>query len=303
MPEVTPTPIAGFPEPGTLLTDVDGLFLAARQTASGTLTGLHRSTRRGSSIEFSEHKLYTPGDDVKHIDWRAFAKTDKIHVKQFEDETNLRIELLIDHSGSMGFKGEQPLSKLEYAKVLTASLAYLALRQSDATGLATFATQISQQLPPRSRSSHLMEIIDRLAALQAEGETDLSATLEQFVRSRRRPTFTIVVTDLLDPSETLMPMLRALASKKHEVTVLHILAPEEIEFPYENPAVFSSMEDSRKLFVHPRTLRQRYVKAMEEHLSIRKKEMQSAQIDYRLIRTDEPPRQALEDFIKRRMGK
>ena len=102
----------GFPAPGTLLTDVDGLFLAARQSASGSLTGLHRSTRRGTSIEFSEHKLYNPGDDIKHIDWRAFAKTDKLHVKQFEDETNLRIELLLDHSGSMGFHGDQPLSKL-----------------------------------------------------------------------------------------------------------------------------------------------------------------------------------------------
>jgi len=303
MSDAAPSDPSGFPEPGTLLTDVDGLFLAARQTASGTLTGLHRSSRRGSSIEFSEHKLYTPGDDIKHIDWRAFAKTDKLHVKQFEDETNLRIELLLDHSGSMGFQGKQPLSKLDYSKIITASLAYLALRQSDATGLATFSTEISEQLPPRSKSSHLMEIMGRLTTLQAEGETNLSATLEQFVRSRRRPTFTIVVTDLLDTSETVMQMLRALSSRRHEVTVLHILAPEEIEFPYENPAVFSSMEDSRKLFVHPRTLKQRYVQAMQEHLEATEKQMQSAQIDYRLIRTDTPPRQALGDFIKRRMGK
>ncbi len=293
----------GFPPPGTLLTDVDGLFLAARQTASGTLTGLHRSSRRGTSIEFSEHKLYNPGDDIKHIDWRAFAKTDKLHVKQFEDETNLRIELLIDHSGSMGFQGEQRLSKLEYAKVVTASLAYLALRQSDATGLATFSTSISEQLPPRSKSSHLMEILNRLTQLEAHGETDLSATLEQFVRSRRKPTFTIVVTDLLDASNTVMQMLRALASRRHEVTVLQVLAPEEIEFPYENPATFASMEDSRKLFVHPRTLRQRYVKAMAEHLKEREKDMQSAQIDYKLIRTDVAPRDAIADLIKRRMGK
>ena len=293
----------GFPAEGTLLTDIDGLFLAARQTASGTLTGLHRSTRRGTSIEFSEHKLYTPGDDIKHIDWRAFAKTDKLHVKQFEDETNLRVELLIDHSGSMGFQGAQPLSKLDYAKVITASLAYLALRQSDATGLATFSTTISEQLPPRSKSSHLMEILNRLTALEASGETNLSATLEQFVRSRRRPTFTIVVTDLLDPSDTVMQMLRALTSRRHEVTVLQLLAPEEIDFPYENPAVFSSMEDARKLFVHPRTLRQRYVKAMAEHLEERKKQMQAAQIDYKLIRTDVAPREAIADLIKTRMGK
>lgn len=293
----------GFPPPGTLLTDVDGLFLAARHTASGTLTGLHRSARRGTSIEFSEHKVYNPGDDIKHIDWRAFAKTDKLHVKQFEDETNLRVELLIDHSGSMGFQGDQPLSKLEYAKVLTASLAYLALRQSDATGLATFSTQISEQLPPRSKSSHLMEILSRLTKLEANGETDLSATLEQFVRSRRKPTFTIVVTDLLDASDTVMQMLRALASRRHEVTVLQVLAPEEIEFPYENPATFSSMEDARKLFVHPRTLRQRYVKAMAAHLKEREKEMQSAQIDYKLIRTDLAPRDAIADLLKRRIGK
>lgn len=303
MPE-TPAPISdGFPEEGTLLTDVDGLFLAARQAASGTLSGLHRSVRKGSSIEFNEHKLYTPGDDIKHIDWRAFAKTDKLHVKQFEDETNLRIELIIDHSGSMGFQGSQPLAKLDYAKVITASLAWLALRQSDATGLVSFGKTISDQLPPRSRSSHLMEIMSRLANLEAQGETDLRAALEQFVRARRRPTSIIVVTDLLDTSQSVLQMLRALCARKHEVTVLRILAPEEIEFPYENPAVFRSMEDERQLFVHPRTLRQQYVAAMAEHLADSEKQMQAAQIDYRLIKTDQPPRDALANFIQRRMRK
>ncbi|MEC9465305.1 MAG: DUF58 domain-containing protein, partial [Myxococcota bacterium] len=235
-----------------LLTDTEGLHLVARKMTSGSLAGLHRSPRRGSSIEFSEHKLYTPGDDIRHIDWRAFAKTDRLHVKQFEDETNLRIELLCDHSGSMGFQGNQALSKLDYSKTLAASLALLGLSQGDAVGLQTFTSQVSHQIPARSRSSHLMEILAHIASLRPQGETNVSGCLEEFARTRRRPAVTIMITDLFEPNNTYLEVIRGLTARRHDIALLHVLAPDEVDFPYENPAQFECMEANRRMFVHPR---------------------------------------------------
>ena len=283
-----------------LLTDTEGLHLVARKMTSGSLAGLHRSPRRGSSIEFSEHKLYTPGDDIRHIDWRAFAKTDRLHVKQFEDETNLRIELLCDHSGSMGFQGNQTLSKLDYSKTLAASLALLGLSQGDAVGLQTFTSQVSHQIPARSRSSHLMEILAHIASLRPQGETNVSGCLEEFARTRRRPAVTIMITDLFEPNNTYLEVIRGLTARRHDIALLHVLAPDEVDFPYENPAQFECMEANRRMFVHPRAFRSMYVEAMKEHLDSVKQEMTALGVDYRLIKTDQDPREALGLFLRER---
>jgi len=283
-----------------LLTDTGGLHLVARKIASGSLAGLHRSPKRGASIEFSEHKLYTPGDDIRHIDWRAFAKTDRLHVKQFEDETNLRIELLCDHSGSMGFKGTDGPSKLDYAKTLTASIALLGLEQGDAVGLQTFSSELSHQVPARSRSSHLIEILARIASLEPSGTTDVSGCLEAFAATRRRPAVTILLSDLFEPMEKYLSVIRGLSARKHDVAVLHILAPDEIDFPYETPAQFECMEADRRMFVHPRAFKSMYVQAMRDHLDKVKKEMTMLGVDYRLIQTNQPPREALALFLRER---
>jgi|MDTC01.3.fsa_nt_gb uncharacterized protein (DUF58 family) len=283
-----------------LLTDTEGLHLVARKITSGSLAGLHRSPRRGASIEFSEHKLYTPGDDVRHIDWRAFAKTDRLHVKQFEDETNLRIELLCDHSGSMGFRGSHELSKLEYAKTLAASLALLGLAQGDAVGLQTFTSILSHQIPARSRSSHLLELLTHIASLQPSGTTDVSGCLEEFAQTRRRPAVTILLTDLFEPTKLYLEVIRGLIARRHDIAVLHILAPDEIDFPYENPAQFECMEADRRMFIHPRAFRSMYVHAMQEHLMQVHDDMTALGVDYRLIKTNQPPREALAQFLRER---
>ena len=291
-----------------LLAEIENLQLVARQAAQGALAGIHRSLRRGTSIEFSEHKLYTPGDDIRHIDWRAYAKTDRFHVTQFEDETNLRVELLIDHSGSMAFRSEvprtpdqaPPVSKLEYAKMVAAALSYLALRQGDATGVTAFASEVTDELPPRATSAHLLEILTRLARIEPAETTGIVRSIDHFAQTRRRRSVAFVLSDLFDPDPDLYPAFRRLAARRHDVTVLHLLDPAELEFPYDNPSVFVSMEDPRRLFVHPRTLRNTFVSEMKKFIDRTSREMLEAGIDYRFVDTRRPVGEVLAEVLRTR---
>lgn len=296
----TPTPLPGDIADAALLAEIENLHLRAQLAAQGALAGMHRSLRRGTSIEFSEHKLYSPGDDIRHIDWRAFAKTDRYHVKQFEDETNLTLELLIDHSGSMRFASEGETGKLDYARTLAGALSYLALRQGDATGLVAFGSETTEELPPRATSTHLLEILRRLVGLRADGPTRLAKALDGFAQSRRRRSVVVVLSDLFDPDPGLAAALRRLSARRHDVTVLHLLDPAELTFPYESPALFSSLEDERRLFVHPRTLRAAYVAEMERYLEQTRRLCTEAQIDYHRIETSTPPARSLGEFLRRR---
>ena len=289
----------------TILAEIEGLYLTSRHAAQGALAGMHRSLRRGTSIEFSEHKVYTPGDDIRHIDWRAFAKTDRFHVKQFEDETNLRIEILVDHSGSMAFRsGEgEAHSKLSFTKVVSGALSYLALRQGDATGLCTFAEKITDELPPRASSSHLMEMLSRLARVEGMGSSGITQSIDQFAQRRRRRTVAIVLSDLFDPNPDLLGAFRRLAARRHDVTVFHVLDPWEVDFPYENPSIFHSIEDDRRLFVHPRTLRSAYTEEMKAFLERTATSMSEIGIDYRLAITNNAPARVLGDFLRTRAAR
>lgn len=285
-----------------LLDAIENLRLVARQVAYGALAGTHRSPRRGSSIEFSEHKIYTPGDDVRHIDWRAFAKTERIQVKQFEDETNLTVELLLDHSGSMNYSSGSYGTKLEYARRIAAALAYLALRQADATGLTTFAHTVTDELPARASSSHLLEVLRRLVSLNGDGATRLDRSIERFANRSRRPSLVVILTDLLDPSGDLLASFRRLVARRHDVVVMHILDRAEIEFPFENPSNFLSMEDQRRLFVHPRSIRGSYLREMTKFLEQIENELTGAGVNYIRVCTDQPADEALRQMLQRRSG-
>lgn len=294
-------PAGGFDGPdAALLSDIENLQLTARSVAQGALAGMHRSLRRGSSIEFSEHKLYSPGDDIRHIDWRAFAKSDRYHVKQFEDETNLRVEILIDHSGSMAFSHGGRPTKLTYARNLASALSYIALRQGDSTGLLTFATDVTDELPARASSGHLAEILTRLVRLQAAGPTGITRSIDRFAQARGRRAVAIILTDLFDPDPGLMDAFRRLAARRHDVAVMHLLDPMEIDFNYDTPSLFLSMEDSRRLFIHPRTLRHAFTVEMRAFLERTARALSEAGIYYHPVRTDEPPAQALGAFLRNR---
>ncbi len=324
-----------------ILAEIESLHLAARHTAMGALAGIHRSTGRGTSIEFSEHKVYTPGDDIRHIDWHAFAKTDRFHIKQFEDETNLRLELLVDHSASMGFIGpsrtahttksltnhdhkEQSSSalaqtkgsKLDMCRTLAAAFAYLALRQGDTTGLTTFhglehdgnahngqssGTGIAV-LPGRSRSSHLAEILQRLVQLEPAGGTNLMAALRYFAQGQRRRSVVVVLSDLFDPDPALITSLQQLSAQRHDVIVLQVLDTAELEFPFDNPAIFASMEDERRLFVHPRALREAFVAEMKAYTLKLRRVFAASRIDYRLVRSTDDPAKVMGAVLRERQN-
>lgn len=293
-----------------VLAEIENLALVAKDAAHGALAGMHRSTRRGSSIEFSEHKLYTPGDDIRHIDWRAFAKTDRFHIKQFEDETNLRLELIVDHSASMAFNGgvaggdgQGSLSKLDYARVFAGALSYLALRQGDATGLVAFADAVSEELPARASSSHLMEILTRLHGLSPQQDTSIATALSRIAQTRKRRSVAVLFSDLFDPNPDLLAAFRQLSARRHDVTVIHLLHDAEIDFPFDAPATFASMEDERKLLVHPRIMRQTFVREMQAYLEKCRKDFRQAGIGYQVVRTTTSPGAALGEFLRRRQGR
>jgi uncharacterized protein (DUF58 family) len=282
------------------LAEIERLQLRVRDVVAGSFAGIHRSRRHGTSIEFSEHKLYAPGDDIRHINWRAYAKTDRYHVKKFEDETNVMVELLVDGSGSMGFVSDGCGDKLSFAKLLAGALAYLALRQGDAVGLTTLGAGLAERVTARSHTGQLLELMVHLAALKAQGPTALSRCLREVGERAARRTFFIVISDLFDPDPGLIHAFRLLTARHHDVAVLHLLAPEELTFPYENPALFASLEDPRRLFLHPRALRSRFVRQMQAYLAQTERALRDAQIEYLRIAVSDPPAQVLATFLSGR---
>ncbi len=277
------------------------LRLKARQVVEGVLSGLHRSPHRGQSIEFAEHKEYAPGDDVRHIDWKTYGKFDKYYVKQFEHETNLRAYLLLDTSRSMGYAYEG-VSKLEYARVIAASLAYLLARQSDGVGLFCFADAVHHVLPARTSGAHLHEIVETLDAIEAEGSTNLGAAVEVLLERAPRRSLVVVLSDLLDPEPEKLAMLRRLRARRHDVAVLHVMDRAEVDFPFEDPTLFEGMEDDREVQVMPLQIRASYQEEVEAFVARAQEVLREGDIHYQRVVTDTPYDRFLLDFLARRGG-
>jgi uncharacterized protein (DUF58 family) len=277
------------------------LKLRVRAITEGILSGLHRSPHHGQSVEFAEHKEYAPGDDVRRIDWKAYAKFDKYYVKQFEQETNLRCYLVVDASGSMGWKGaEGRLTKLEYAASLAASLAYLLVRQADAAGLVLCGDQVVRAIPPAASASHLVPLMDALSGAVPRGETRLGAAVDWIVEHAPRRAAVVVLTDLFDKDEKALKKLAQLVRRKHEVTLFHVLDPAELEFPFEDPTLFLSTEDDRSVEANGRDIRKGYLEVMDAWLAGVKREAAEQDLDYALCRTDRPLDEILLPFLARR---
>ena len=282
-----------------VLARISNLTLRARCVVEGVLSGLHRSPHRGASVEFVEHKEYSPGDELKHVDWKVLGRSDKYYVKQFEDETNLKCHMLLDTSGSMGYASGE-VSKLEYAKILAASLAYLMLHQRDAVGILTFSDRAIRHVPPRSKSSHLQAVIELLEEAKPEGQTSLSAVLTELAEKMKRRSLLIVISDLFDSPERVLASLKHFRHRKHEVIVFHILDPAEIEFPFDGLTLFRSMEDSRRVLSDPRQIRKSYQAEIKEFIQTFRQECLSDQIDYNLTSTAQPLDQALAQYLAAR---
>jgi uncharacterized protein (DUF58 family) len=283
------------------LARLGNLRLRVRSIAEGILTGLHKSPHHGQSVEFAEHKEYAPGDDVRHIDWKAYGKFDKYYVKRFEQETNLRAYLVVDASGSMGYRGHPDrMSKLETASALAATLAYLLFRQADAAGLVLVGGEVKGAVPPRATASHLGPIVEALEAARPEGKTRLAAAVDWVVEHAPRRSSVLVFSDLMDGDEKVLRRIAQLGLRKHDVTLFHVLDPAELEFPFDDPTLFLSMEDARQIEAHGRDVRKGYLEVLRRWLEEVRRTAAEADLDYALCRTDRPADEVLLPFLARR---
>lgn len=285
----------------TTLARLSGVRLRARAVVEGVLSGLHKSPHQGQSVEFSEHKEYAPGDELKHLDWKAYGKLDRFYVKRFEHETNLKAVLVVDASGSMGY-GTAGLSKLDVAKVLAGALSHLLIRQQDAAGLALVAAGRLAELPPRATPSHLNHVLGALETAAPSGPTDLSHVADALAERLTRRSLVCVFSDFFDEHDGALQRLLSLRARRHDVAVFHLVDPAELSFPFDDPTRFLSMEDERNVEVNPREIRDSYLEEFGRFLEQTKAACGAADVDYERVRTDEPLDAVLLRFLARRGG-
>ncbi len=284
-----------------VLQQLGNMKLRARRLAEGVIAGLHRSPHHGGSVEFSEYIEYTPGHEMRHIDWNVYGKTDKFYVKKFEDETNLEAYAVIDASGSMSFQGElAPFSKLHYASYLAAALSYLLVRQGDAIGAMGFADTTGAFLPAAARTSHLDDIFYLMDNLEGTGTTALDESLQRIAKQARRRSLVMIFSDFLDASEETNKLLRVLRSRRLDVALFHILDDAELTLPYEGLTIFEGLEDDGELLVEPDDIRARYQQAMREHCERLETACKKADIGYTRITTATPIEEVCLNFLRRR---
>jgi uncharacterized protein (DUF58 family) len=284
----------------TALARFGKLEVVARLVVEGFLMGQHKSPFKGSSIEFVEHRQYYPGDEVRHIDWRAYGKTGRYYIKEFEDETNLRCYLIVDASGSMAYGGST-LSKYAYARQLAAALGYLLLSQRDATGLITFDTKVRDRLDPSSTPRNFNRLVEILETHQPGGETSLARVFEQIVPTLKRRSLVVLLSDCFDQLEPLRAALHQFRRARHEVLVFHIVAPEEEEFPFSRPTQFRSLElESQKLLVDPHQLRRHYLKRYQQFCHDLRHAVGSVGADYHKLVTSQSYAEGLGAYLDAR---
>lgn len=275
--------------------------LLARSVVEGFLAGLHRSPYHGFSVEFADHREYVPGDDLKHLDWALFARTDNYYTKRYEEETNLRCHILLDSSASMAF-GTGQITKWDYACFMATCLAYLMIKQKDAVGLALFGPGPGVILPPRCRMSHLRQMMQAMVHTAPQGRTDVGNSIRAILHGLKRRGLVVVISDLIDdPAETLRS-LRLLRSHRHDVIVFHVQDAAELEFTFEGPTLFRDMETGTQLEIDPGAVRGSYVREMEHLVAFYRKGLTEVGIDYQLVNTRSPFDQVLAAYLGRRAG-
>ncbi len=280
---------------------ISRLELRARHIVEGFLSGMHRSPWFGHSVEFLQHRQYAPGDDLRDVDWRVWARQDRLYVKQYEEDTNLRCHLLVDTSASMSF-GSGPLDKFDYAATIAATLAWLMLRQQDAVGAVTFDSVVRGRVPVRSRRKHLATLISALETGTSGEKTDLFRILQQAAATFPRRGLTILISDLLCDVEQTLRGLRLLRGRGHDVMVFHILDDEELDFNLDGPTRFESLESGGQLRCNPRALRDGYLHALQEFLDQVRRGCASHKVDYALVRTSDPLDAVLPRYLSNRLG-
>ncbi len=285
-----------------VLSRISALKITAMNLVEGLLTGQHRSRHKGPSVEFAEYKNYSPSDETRHIDWKVVGKTDKYHVKQFKQSTNLKCTILLDASGSMDYQSplNGHLPKMEYARNLVAALSYLFLKQFDAVGLTLFNDQIVEHIPPRSKASHFQHILHGLTNISPQGTTQIANVLGGLAERLPRRSMLVLVSDFFVQNQDLQKSLRLLSSRGLEVVLFHILHPDEISLPFEGDMVFESLEEDPTIRLDPQDIREEYQNAIQEHISSFKKDCNGLGVDYVFLDTSEPLDQALSYYLLKR---
>lgn len=280
---------------------IKNLQLRAKVVVEGFYNGLHRSPFHGFSSQFSEYRQYVPGDDLRYVDWKLYARTDRHYIKRFEDETNLRCYLLVDRSKSMQY-GSLSYRKADYATTLAATLAYFLNRQRDAVGLLTFHEALGEYVPARYRTGHFHRLLVGLETPLAGRKTDLISPIKQIAELTRRRSLVVLISDLLADPQDLEMSLSSLRSCGHEIMVFQILDPTELSFDFESPALFQDLESGKQLYIDPSVARQRYLESMERHEQIIKQACENHGIDRFKLSIEQPLDDALYNFLQVRQS-
>lgn len=288
-----------FLEPEALAR-VKNLALVARGVVEGSISGLHASPYKGFSVEFAEHREYTPGDDPRHLDYKMLARTERLYIKQYEEETNMRVQIILDASGSMGYRHETKITKFEYGAYLTAVLAYLMTRQQDLVGLTAFDTDVRLDMPTRSSPRHFNEMMQQLEALQPSGETGLAATLHKLANRFKKRCLIVLISDLYDEPDEVIRALHHFRHRRHEVIVFHVLDKAELDFPFRETVAFYDLETNERIQVDPAYVRDVYREQVEEFIAGYRRACAESYIDYVLADTATPYDLMLSRYLAKR---
>jgi uncharacterized protein (DUF58 family) len=288
-----------------VLQNIGKMELVARQVMDGFVQGLHRSPHVGFALDFAQHRQYVPGDDLKRLDWRIYAKSERYYIKQYEVSTNLRAHLVLDASGSMAYRGKNDaLSKFRYGQFLAACLGYLVLHQQDSAGLATFDTQIRTFIPAKSTPAQLMRLLRALDDTQPAGESGIAPILHEIAERVSHRGMVIVISDLFDQAPALIEALHHLRHKRHEVLLMQVMAHDEIEFPFRNWSLFDDLEQpGRRLKLDPALTRRIYLENLANHMKAIGDAAGKLQVNHVVLDTSRPFDAALTDYLAIRMGR
>jgi uncharacterized protein (DUF58 family) len=288
-----------FLDPG-VLSRLSGIPLNARRPMTGNVSGRHPSPHRGSSVEFSEYRKYVPGDDLRRLDWRAFGRTDRHFVKEFEADTNLRCCLVLDTSGSMGF-GSAGVTKIDYARKIAGTLGYLLLQQGDAVGLACFAEGLVHNIPSRRNPAHLLTVFNLLEEVKPRGQTRLVSVLHELAETVRQRALVVIISDLFVEPEELRGCFQHLRFRKHDVVTFHLLDPQEMSFDFRRPMRFLDMEGGPAVFAEPSEIADRYRRAVDRYLGALRGVVLEASVDHHEVRIDSNYEEVLRRFLVGRL--
>jgi uncharacterized protein (DUF58 family) len=287
--------------PPEAIAAISSMELRAARIVNGYLSGMHRSPYFGQSLEFVQHRQYVPGDDLRHIDWKVWGRQDRLTIKQYEEDTNLRCSLLLDASSSMDY-GRGPLSKFDYAATLAACLAYLCLRQQDAVGLSVFDDRLHLKLPWRSGRKQASSIYDALQKQSREGRTGLKDVFREVQQALPRRGLVVLLTDFLGSDDQSLRGLANLRAAGHDVVVFHVMDDDELDFPFNDPTRFEDVEGGGHLACNPRSLREGYLESLQRFLDAVRRSCGSFAADYHLVRTSHSIEAALTAFLAARMA-